>query len=809
MALALMKFIDSITDPMFRNLLKTAWRNIFNNRFYTFINITGLTIGLVIGLFILLWVQDELSFDRFNKQADNIYKIGIIGGSGPTRQIFNNIIAPVLTFAKNELPEVKDGFRIKNSGETPIKYKDKLFMEKQTVFTDPAFFSMLDFHLIDGNQGKPFPDNNSIVISESTAKKYFGDAEPIGKVIMMDIYSFTVTGVIRDAPANSSFNYKVLVPIGFLNQIAYVNHTTAYNDVRVPSMDADWVNFSYETYLLLKPNTDIHQLEKKLQHIHEGQKPEDAPVPYLAQPLLKMHLYKADGGDAGISTVRIFALVALLILIIASINYVNLSTARSILRAKEVSMRKIIGASKMQLFMQFIVETALLFLMASILAIICMYLLLPTFNDFAGKQLTLNISNYRIWECIGTTLVATLAASSIYPALLLSSFAPLKALKGKITASISNTGFRRVLVVVQFTVSIILIIGTLIIGNQLKYIRSKNLGYDKENTLSFTLRYDMVKHYDAIRADLLKQPGVLSVVRAGGDIVNNDNWTGDNDWEGKQANSNLLFHPVVTDQNFIPFFKMKMATGRNFSGSAADSMHYIINEAAAKAMDLKDPIGKKMRVWKTKGTIIGVVKDFHFASLRQKIEPLVMVYDAKNAWRVYIKTTGKEAPNAISAAQKIWKKYNTQQIPINYSFLDEEYNNLYNTEQHTASLFNLFSAITITLSCLGLFGLATYTAQVKTREIGIRKVFGASIARIVALLATEFMLLVMIALFIAVPVSWYAMNKWLLDFAYRTSIQWWLFALAGGGAIVIAFITISFQSIKAAVANPTKSLRNE
>jgi putative ABC transport system permease protein len=794
---------------MYRNLLKTAWRNIFNNKFYTFINITGLTIGLVIGLFILLWVQDELSFDRFNKQADNIYKIGIVGGTGPTRQIFSSIIAPVVTFAKNELPEVKDGFRLNNAGETPVKYKDKVFMEYQIAFTDPAFFSMLDFHLLSGNANKPFPDNNSVVISESTARKYFGNADPIGKPIIIDDFNFTVTGIIKDAPANSSFDYKLLAPIGFLNQVRYVTHTTAYNDVRVPSMDADWIQFNYQTYLLLKPNTDIHQLEKKLQYIHERQRPEDKPVPYVAQPLLQMHLYKADGGDNGISTVRIFVLVALLILIIASINYVNLSTARSILRAKEVSMRKIIGASKMQLFMQFIIETALLFLMASILAITVMYLLLPAFNNFAGKKLSLNITNYSIWACIGTALLATLAASSIYPALLLSSFEPLKALKGKITASISNVGFRRVLVVVQFTVSIVLIIGTLIIGNQLKYLRNKNLGYDKENTLSFNMREDMAKHYDAIRADLLKQPGVLEVARSGNNIVHYDSWTGDNDWEGKPANSNLLFHPVVTDQNFIPFFKMKMSSGRNFSGSAADSMHYIINEAAAKAMDLKDPVGKQMRVWKNKGTIIGVVKDFHFNSLRQKIEPLVMVYDTKQAWRVYIKTTGKDAPNAIAAAQKVWKQYNSQQTPISYAFLDDEYNSMYNTEQHTASLFNLFSAITITLSCLGLFGLATYTAQVKTREIGIRKVFGASIVRIVALLATEFMLLVIIALFIAVPVSWYAMNKWLLDFAYRTNIQWWLFALAGAGAIMIAFVTISVQSIKAALANPTKSLRNE
>ncbi|MGZ3752763.1 MAG: ABC transporter permease [Mucilaginibacter sp.] len=795
---------------MIRNYIKTAWRNLVSNKFYSVINVAGLTVGLVIGLFILLWVQDELSFDSFNKQAPQIYKIGIIGGTGPTKQIFSQIIAPVAPFSKNELPEVKDAVRIKRIGNTPFRYKEKKFTEENVAFTDPSFFSVFDFGLISGDAKRPFADNYSIVITQSTAARYFGNDNPIGKVMTLgDDQNFKVSGVINDFPKNSSITYSILLPLSLFNQLAYIKNTTSYNGTgRIPSMDADWISFNYETYLLLKPNTDINLLTKKLQRIHERNKPDDAPVPYVAQSILQMHLYKADGSDGGIETVRTFGIVALLILVIACINYVNLSTARSMLRAKEVSMRKIIGAGKLQLFIQFMFETTLLFFLATILALGLMFVLLPFYNNFSGKQLVFSFSNYKMWECIVLALVGTLLASSIYPALLLSSFEPLKALKGRVAAGIGNTAFRRALVVIQFTISIVLIIGMLIINNQLKYIRNKNLGYDKENVFSFMMRDAMVKHYDEVKAELLKQPSIRSVARSSNNIINYDNWTGDNDWDGKPANSNLLFHAMETDKDLISFFNLKMAQGNNFIGAVADSTHFIINEAAVRAMDIKDPIGKNMRIWKTKGTIIGVIKDFHFSSMRKKIEPTVFVYDPKNSYRIYIKTTGNDAQKAISAAQQVWQQYN-HEVPFSYAFLDETFSQLYNTEQHTGSLFNLFAFVTIFISCLGLFGLATYSAQVKTREIGIRKVLGASVAGIIRLLATEFVILIIVALAIAVPIGWYTMNKWLMEFAYRIDMQWWVFAVAGLTAIIVAFVTISFQSLKAALANPVKSLRSE
>jgi putative ABC transport system permease protein len=793
---------------MLRNYIKTAWRNIVSNKFYTAINITGLTFGLVIGLFMLLWVQDELSFDAFNKKGKDIYRIGIVGGTEASKQIFTYIIAPVSTFAKNEVPEVKDGLRIMNIGNPAFRYKDKVFNEERIAFTDASYFSIFDFPIIQGDQKNPFPDNNSMVITEKIAKKYFGNESPIGKTIIIGkTDNFKVTGVVADYPANSSITCNVLLPISRFNHDAYVKDSRNYNGTaRISSMDADWINFGFETYLLLKPGTDIHKLEKKLQAIHERNKPDDAPVPYLAQPLLNMHLYKADGGDGGISTVRTFAIVAILILVIACINYVNLSTARSMLRAKEVSMRKIIGAGKLQLFMQFMIETTVMFLIATILAVGLMYVLMPVYNDFSGKQLQLSIGNYQVWVYIALTLGVTLAASSIYPALLLSSFEPLKALKGKVAAGIGNTAFRRVLVVLQFTVSIVLIIGTLIIGKQLSFIRNRDLGYDKENVLSFMMQ-GMQAHYDAAKADLLKQPGVISVTRGSSNIVDYNGWTGDNDWEGKPAKSNLFFHPIAVDKDFTGFFKIKLKEGALFTGAVADSTHFIVNEAAIIAMGMKDPIGKSLRIQKTKGTIIGVVKDFNYTTVRKKIEPAVLVYNPQNCYRIFIKTTGGEAQKAITAAQNTWKQYNND-TPLAYSFLDENFSQLYKTEGRTGSLFNVFSALAIVISCLGLFGLATYSAQVKTREIGIRKVLGSSVGGIICLLASEFVLLIIISILIAVPVAWYSMSKWLQDFAYKIDMTVWIFLLAGGGATLIALATISIQSIKAALANPVKSLRS-
>jgi len=785
---------------MLKNYIKTAWRNLLKNKFYSFINIAGLTAGLAIGILVLLWVQDELSFDNFHEQGPDIYQLAHYGGTGTSRQIYTIDVAPIGPLAKGQLPEVRDQVRITGNYDYSLyKYRDKVFGDEKVVYADPSFFSMFDFHLTSGKQPKPFTDDHSVVITQATAEKYFGKQNPIGKVILADNKTnFTVRGVINDFPKNSSMNYDIVMPMSLHVKSMLANHQDINNDFGY---------LDYQTFLLLKPGTSIKSLEDKLWQIHKIHEHGASSAEYLLLPLSKMHLYNADGSDKGISTVRIFIIIAILILVIACINYVNLSTARSMLRSKEISMRKIAGAGKAQLFMQFIVETALLFSLAAALALGLIYILMPAFNHISGKQLSLSLFDYHIWVTILVAITGTLAASSIYPALLLSSFEPLKALKGKISAGVGDVMFRKILVVTQFTFSIILIIGTIIITRQLNFVRSKSLGYDKTDVISLWMR-DMAPHYDVAKAELLKQPGVLAVTRSNQNIVRYYGFTSDLDWDGKDKNLSLIMHPIVVDKDLISFFKMKLIAGASFTGEQTDTAHYILNEEAIKEMGIKDPIGKRFRFNGTSGTIIGVVNDFHYASMKEKIAPSIFWYAPQYLNKMYIKTTRRDAPKALAAAEKQFKQYNGE-YPFGYAFLDEIFDSMYQGEQREGTLFTDFACIAIFISCLGLLGLAAYTAQVRTREIGVRKVLGASVGRIVGLLAQDFIKLVFIAILIATPLAWFAMDKWLEGYAYRIEIGWGVFALAGLMAVVIAFATISFQSIKAALMNPVKSLRAE
>lgn len=788
---------------MLRNYFKTAWRNLVKNRFYTIINIGGLAVGLAIGIVILLWVQDEFSFDGFHKNAPNIYKLENMVGTGSSRQLWTSTASAIGTLAKENIPGVKGEVRISYNGYYGLfKYKDKIFNEQKKFFADPSFFSMFDFNIIQGNASTPFPDDNSIVLTETTAKKYFGTDNAIGKIITADdSVNFKVTGIIKDFPKNSSIQGDMIFPMSLAAKKLYTGNTEGRN------LSNDFIQYNYNTYLLLQPGTSLSDLPDKLRNLHLAIKSDDTDIGYVLLPLEKVHLYRSDGSDGGMATVRMFIIIAILILVIACINYVNLSTARSMLRAKEVSLRKIVGAAKWQLFMQFIVETCMLFVFAVIIALTLVHFLVPYFNEVSGKELILNFSDYHIWLIIFFTISGTLIISSIYPAMLLSSFEPLKALKGKISARVSNTTFRKILVVTQFSISVILITGTLIIGQQLSYIRSKQLGYDKEHVLSFNM-INMNRHFDAVKADLLKQPGISNVTWASGNLIDLQGQTGNNNWDGKQPGETMMLSPLAVDKDFISFFKMQMVAGKGFTGSVADSAHFILNETAVKAARIADPIGKKFTLQGVEGTIIGVVKDFHFASMKEKIKPAIFSYRGSNYGRLYIKTTGADAPGAIAAAEAEWKKYNPG-FPFDYAFLDDNFDALYKTEQRSGALFNIFSVIAIFISCLGLFGLAAYTAQMRTREIGVRKVLGASIRGIIQLLAFDFIRLVIIAIIVAVPVSWYVMNQWLQDFAYKISIGWPVFLLAAVIALAIALLTVSFQSVKAAIANPVKSLRTE
>lgn len=789
---------------MFKNYLKTAWRNLLRNKFYSLVTLTGLTAGLAVGILILLWVQDELSFDSFHPKASQIVKLENEGGTGDSRQIWTVTTSPIGKLSKEELPEVKDMTRICYNGfYSQFSSGSKVIEENNTAFTDPSFFTLFDFPLIQGNAAQPFPNNESVVLTRATAIKYFGKTDVIGKVLTAeDSTRFTISGVIADIPGNSRFRYDMLFPISLFAKKFYEGKDPGRN------FENDFNMFNYETYLQLQPGADLPLLATRIRNIHLRMKPDDTDVAYLFLPLKKAHLYSSDGKEAGMETVRLFTIIAMIILVIACINYVNLSTARSLLRAKEVSLRKIVGAGRRQLFIQFVAETALLFLLAAALALTIIPVLIPYFNTLSGKQLRFDMANVQLWLLVGGTITGTLVISSIYPAILLSGFDPLKALKGKVAARINDKLFRRALVVTQFAFSVILIAGTLVVNRQLQFMRQRNLGYDKEQVFTLTMRR-MADHYDAVKASLMNNPGVQDVTRTSfNSIVNITNQSGDNDFEGKEANQTLFLHTLAVDHDFLSFFKMELKEGKGFTGTAADSAYFLVNEAAVKKMGLKDPVGKSFRLWKTKGVIAGVVKDFHFASMKQQIEPAVFYYYPSDLFRLYVRAKGADVASALAAVEKEWKRYNPQ-FAYNYNFLSEGFDYLYRSETRIGRLFNVFSIIAIVISCLGLLGLAAYTAQVRTREIGVRKVLGASVPGIVRLLATDFVKLVLLAIVLAIPIAWFAMDRWLQDFAYRTPLSAGIFIVSGLLAITIAVLTISFQSIRAALTNPVSSLRSE
>jgi putative ABC transport system permease protein len=789
---------------MLRNHFLTAWRNIRRNHFYSLLNIAGLAIGLAVGILVLLWVKDELSFDGFHQQADHVYRINSHLGTGTDAQVWTEAPGPLAVFARHSIPEVAKAVRVINRGNKYlVAYGATTFLESNTVFADPDFFTVFDFPLLEGNRAYPFTDDHSIVITQSMAGKYFGNADPMGKVLVFDKKdNFTVTGVLADFPANSSINYDIIFPMDRLTRIF-----SAAGDIKPADEDLD--NFLYTTYLQLKPAGSPAAVQQKLTAIYRDKVGTDAKTDFfILQPLRDLHLITADGNTSALSIVRIFTVVAILILVIAGINYVNLSTARAMLRSREVSVRKIIGAGRPQLFFQFVTESVLLFVFASVLAFGLIILLLPLYNNIAAKRLVFSLSDPSVWLVIGCTVAGTLAAASIYPALLLSAFRPIDALRGKIASlGVSNANFRKILVVTQFACSVGLILSTIVIRDQLRYIREKNLGFDQSQVFSVNMREGMQNHYKAITNELRQLPAVETVAAASGRLPGMGNETGSTWWEGKDESKTFLLTFAGINENFIPTLKIRLAAGSNFTGSPGDSTHYILNEAAVKAMGMKDPVGKTFVLHDIRGTIIGVVKDFNYASLKDEVHPLILTYDSA-ALVLYVRTRHGQAAESVAAVRHLWQQYDAA-YPFSYSFLDDGFDKMYRSDQRVGTLFNVFALVTIVISCLGLFGLATYSAQTRTKEIGIRRVLGASISQVTGLLVKDFVALIVLAFVIAAPIAGYLMSGWLHNYAYRTQLTVGIFAGTAGIILALALIAVCTQAIRAACANPVKSLRTE
>ena len=789
---------------MLRNYLLTAWRNLARNKFYSLLNIAGLAIGLAIGILILLWVRDELSFDGFHKTATRIYKLNSHIGTGANARVWPGAPAPLAVFARNSVPEVDKAVRIQQRyNQFLVTYGQKTSLEKSCAFVDPDFFTVFDFPLLKGDRTHPFIDDHSIVITHSLAQKYFNDSDPIGKTLVFDKkVNFTVTGILADFPANSSINYDILFPMDLRA------HTFRGNG-EWKTIDEDLGNFGYTTYLQIKPTASPDKVGKTLSTIFVAKKGPDSKADFFTlQPLTTLHLITPDGNRSALSIVRIFTAVAILILVIAGINYVNLSTARSMLRSREVSVRKIIGAGRPQLFFQFVIESTLIFAFASILAFGLVMLLLPLYNNLSAKQLVFSFSDPNIWLVIGCTIIGTLAAASIYPALLLSAFRPIDALRGKIgSLGVSNASFRKILVVAQFTFSVGLILSTIVIRDQLRYIREKDLGFDQSQVFSVDMRDGMHTHYKAIVNELKRLPSVQNIAASNAVLAGMGNETGDTWWEGKDATKMFLIAPDEINEDFIPTMKMQLLAGANFTGSLADSTNYILNETAVKAMGMHNPIGKTFALHDIRGTIIGVVKDFNFRSLKEEVKPLVFTYDSA-AWVLYVRTRPGQAADAIAAARHFWQQ-NDGDYPFTYTFLDEDFDKMYRADQRVGTLFDVFAIVAIIISCLGLFGLATYSAQIRIKEIGIRRVLGATVTQVTGLLAKDFVLLIAIAFLIAAPVAGLLMNGWLHNYVYRTQLSVWIFAGTAVVTLSLALLTVCTQAIRAALTNPIKSLRTE
>src|SRR5688572_12031052 len=809
---------------MIKNYLKIAYRNLVKYKFISFINIFGLTVGLACCMLILTYILNELSYDKYQPNANRVYRVIRTFLNAETKAVsltLSTIAPPFAPLLKNDFGEIEDLTRTISNGTTPMKYEEKMFNEDNVMFADDHFFNFFKVDVIKGNPQKALTDPYCVMMTEETARKYFGNEDPMNKMIRVnlgDYFDFKVTGVYKAFPSNTHFHPEIMLSFNTLND------TLIYG---AENLRTNWGNNSFFTYIRLPAHYDPKKLEARFPAFvdkHMGDeyttiKPSEGT--YLGlQKLTDIHLrshtdYEAEeNGD--IKRVYIFSAIALFILLIACINYMNLSTARSTLRAKEIGIRKVAGAERKEIVFQFLSESILVSYISLVIALTLSWLTLPWLNKVSGQQLAFDI--LLKWQIIVPLLLIPLIVgviSGIYPALFMSSFQPVKVLKGflKVGGGIS---FRKALVTVQFAVSIILIIATGIVFWQMRYMQNKILGYDKEHIVTIPYATALNDRYDAFRNELLTNSNIKNAGRSSRiptgrllDAMGARMQSGDT---LAPVNADIKF--VSADQDFIPTYGVKLLAGRGFSRQySLDTSAFLINEAAAKVLgfkNYKDAIGKDFGYGSRKGKLIGVFNDFHFESLHQKITPLVLLVPRQaNAYgSISIKIGGSNIAAALHQVETTWRKF-LPETPYQYTFLDENFTRLYEAEQQQKTLLIIFAFLAIFIACLGLFGLSAFAILQRIKEIGIRKVLGADVSTIVALLSKDFIKLVAFAAIPAFLVSWYFMNKWLEDFAYRISMPWWIFLVAGIVAAFIALITISFQAIKAAIANPVKSLRTE
>jgi putative ABC transport system permease protein len=788
---------------MFRNYLAVAWRNLWKNKSFSAINILGLALGITCSLLILLWVKDEYKVDAFHKNGDRLYSVYQNVRFDGKIESGHYTPGPMPDEMKRVLPEVMHatGFAW-NSWNTFAAGEKIMKLEGNAAGAD--FFTMFSYPLLEGNAATALNTPTSLAISRTMANNFFGSPkEAIGKTLRFENYrDLQVTAVFEDIPLNSSHRFKYLLNWHFFLE----RNEWAKN----------WGNNGPFTYLLLRPDANAAKLEARIKKFLDKYVTEQPPGFKMEIGLqryddLYLHSQIKEGKITGgrIEYVRLFSVVAIFILLIACINFMNLTTARSVKRAKEIGVRKVVGAIRAVLVRQFIGEALLITFIATIIAIVLMVILLPVFNSVTTKNISLPLNEPYFYISLLAILLLTGFVSGSYPALLLSSFNPVSVLKGKLKLGSGAAWFRKGLVVFQFVLSITLITGMIVITRQVNYMQNVNLGFNKQNLIFLPIEGDLITKYKVFKEEAMRLPGISGVTQMSSRPTHIQNGTGGVTWPGKDPQVTIMFTQASVGYDFIKNMQITLLRGRDFSKEYGDSASFIINEKALAKIGYKDPIGQPIEQWGVKGKIIGLIKDFHFNSLHQPIEPLILRLDENHGdGYALIRTEAGKTPVALAGLEKLAKQINPK-FPFAHQLADEEWAYLYEKEKVIQQLSNYFAFLGIFISCLGLLGLVMFTAGQRAREISIRKVLGASTGSLFALLSKDFVWLVGIAMLIASPLAWWAMNNWLQNFEYRIPIHWTIFGIAGIAAIIIALVTISFQALKAAVANPIKSLRTE
>ena len=792
---------------MIRNFLKTAYRNIIRNKAFSAINIIGLALGLACSIIIMLWVNDEKNVDAFHKNGKYLYQVyerNYFDGKVDAGYSTQGLLAEEL---KRKIPEIQyaSGFEYASApGSSSTFEAGEKVAKMNGMFAGEDFFKMFSYSLQQGSITTALNEPNSIAISKHMAEYFFGNAEKaINKTIRFENNEdLKVTAVFDDVPPKSSLQFDFLRTwTDFIKQNDWVHN---------------WGNTDPQTFIQLRDGADAAKVQAKIKDfIYNYQEKDKSFITELAlQPYTEKYLHSnfkdgyLDGGR--IEYVRLFSIIAVFILLIACINFMNLATARSAKRAKEVGIRKVVGAMRSTLIAQFIGEAVILTFFSIIIAIVITALSLPAFNQLTGKQLSMPFDDPVFWLVIAGLLLITGFVSGSYPALFLSSLKPVRVLKGSLKFSWNATFFRKALVVFQFAMSVFLVIAMIVVYKQLNYIQTKNLGYDRDNLVYIPIEGDLVKNYELFKQQALSGADIVNISKMRNSPTAIFHHTTSISWTAKDPNLSVSFADGVVGYDFVKTMNLQMQSGRDFSKDyGTDSVGFLLNETAVNKIGLKNPVGKTITWGRHEGQVVGVMKDFHFNSLHETIEPLIMRLDENWTWgTILVRIKVGKTREAIAALQQLCKQLNPK-FPFTYQFSDLEYAKLYESEAVVSKLANIFAFLAIFISCLGLFGLATFTAEQRTKEIGVRKVLGASSTSIVRLLSMNFLKPIVLAFLIAFPLAWYAMNNWLQDYQYKIDLNWWMFAVAGLLTICIALITVSYQSIKAALINPVDSLRSE